>query len=164
MKSPTIFDQASITSVSCRRSRSPRRCISFGTISAGDCHRSLCAFLSGKPRHSAITVARRDGFIEYYLATDDTGGTQIFDAKKFRRARRSRPISSTIGITAAITFRIRLNTFAACGSVEYSAPSGTWRRCGGRSGCRVRPESRPSRDRLRARCHFRVSPSREWLL
>ena len=64
MKSPTIFDQASITSVSRRRSRNPRRCISFGISSAGDCQRSGRIFLSGKPRHSAITAARREGFIE----------------------------------------------------------------------------------------------------
>src|SRR5215211_3104422 len=64
MKSPTIFDQASITSVSRKRSRKPRRCISFGISSVGDCHRSGRIFLSGKPRHSAITAARREGFIE----------------------------------------------------------------------------------------------------
>jgi len=46
MKSPTIFDQASITSVSRRRSRKPRRCISFGISSDGDCQRSACSFLS----------------------------------------------------------------------------------------------------------------------
>src|SRR6266481_540099 len=61
MNSPTIFDQASITSVSCKRSRSPKRCISFGITSAGDCQRSGRVFLSGKPRHSVITVARREG-------------------------------------------------------------------------------------------------------
>jgi len=61
MNSPTIFDQASITSVSCKRSRSPSRCISFGTTSAGDCQRSGRIFLSGNPRHSAMMAARREG-------------------------------------------------------------------------------------------------------
>ena len=61
MKSPTIFDQASITSVSCRRSRSPKRCISFGSTSAGACQRSGRILFSGTPRHSAITAARREG-------------------------------------------------------------------------------------------------------
>src|SRR6266700_1311579 len=70
MNSPTIFDHVSITSVSCRRSRSPRRCIIFGTSSAGNCQRSARILLSGKPRHSAITAARREGFINNYLATD----------------------------------------------------------------------------------------------
>src|SRR5258708_26083405 len=52
MKSPTIFDHASMTSVSRRRSRNPRRCISFGTSSAGDCHCSahewICSDLAFK--------------------------------------------------------------------------------------------------------------------
>src|SRR5437870_9781622 len=70
MNSPTIFDHVSITSVSCKRSRSPRRCINFGTSSSGDCQRSARIFLSAKPRHSAITAARSEGFIKNYLATD----------------------------------------------------------------------------------------------
>ncbi len=64
MKSPTIFDHASITSVSRSLSRNPRRCISFGISSDGDCQRSGRIFLSGKPRHSAITAARREAFME----------------------------------------------------------------------------------------------------
>src|SRR6266446_2081511 len=78
MKSPTIFDQASITSVSCKRSRSPKRFISFGTSSAGACQRSVCVFLSGKPRHSAITAERREEFIKHYLATDKHGWNTDF--------------------------------------------------------------------------------------
>jgi hypothetical protein len=70
MNSPTIFDQASITSVSRKRSRSPKRCISLGITSAGDCQRSGRIFLSGRPRHSAMTAARREGFTKNYLATD----------------------------------------------------------------------------------------------
>src|SRR5215475_2213915 len=50
-----------MTSVSRNRSRNPRRCISFGINSDGDCHRSTRGFLSGRPRHSAITAARREG-------------------------------------------------------------------------------------------------------
>jgi hypothetical protein len=47
MKSPTIFDQALMISVSWR-SRNPSRCISFGTKSAGDCQRSAgFSFLEG---------------------------------------------------------------------------------------------------------------------
>ena len=64
MKSPTIFDHASITSVSRRRSRNPRRCISFGISSDGDCQRSGCSFRSGNRRHSAMTAARREAFID----------------------------------------------------------------------------------------------------
>ncbi len=40
MNSPTIFDHASITSVSRNRSRNPSLCINFGSKSAGACHRS----------------------------------------------------------------------------------------------------------------------------
>src|SRR4029450_7028045 len=63
INSPTIFPHASITSVSRKRSRNPRRCINFGTNSAGDCQRSTRCFLSGRPRHSAITAARREKFM-----------------------------------------------------------------------------------------------------
>src|ERR1700745_947196 len=61
INSPTILPHASITSVSCKRSRNPRRCINFGTNSAGDCQRSPRIVLSGSARHSAITAARREG-------------------------------------------------------------------------------------------------------
>src|SRR5262245_13613678 len=63
INSPTIFPHASITSVSRKRSRNPRRCINFGSNSAGECQRSARCFLSGRPRHSAITVARREEFM-----------------------------------------------------------------------------------------------------
>src|SRR5438093_5029477 len=85
MNSPTIFDHVSITSVSCRPSRSPRRCIIFGTSSAGNCQRSARILLSGKPRHSAITAARREGFINKYLATDGHGWNTDFLKRRRRR-------------------------------------------------------------------------------
>src|SRR6266446_3491541 len=87
IKSPTIFDQASMTSVSRKRSRSPKRCINFGTSSVGDCQRSGRIFLSGKPRHSAITAERRDEFIKSYLATDEQRWNTDF--KEGPRATRS---------------------------------------------------------------------------
>jgi hypothetical protein len=165
MKSPTIFDQASITSVSCRRSRNPRRCISFGTSSVGDCHRSGRIFLSGKPRHSAITAARRDGFIRNYLATDEHGWNTDF-LRIIEEVLRKAPVffDSAVGTTAATAFRSRLNTSAACGLAEYLARCGTWPRCVARSEYRARRESRRSRDRLTARCRSRALPNREWLL
>src|SRR5438046_440716 len=96
MKSPTIFDQASMTSVSRKRSRSPKRCINFGTSSAGDCQRSGRVFLSGKPRHSAMTAARRDEFIKNYLATDGHRWNTDFKS------------CEAVDTTAATIFRNRL--------------------------------------------------------
>src|SRR6266404_132111 len=63
IKSPTILLQASMTSVSCRRSFRPSRCISFGSNSAVACQRSGRDLFSGRPRHSAIVEARSAAFI-----------------------------------------------------------------------------------------------------
>src|SRR6476620_2896992 len=107
INSPTIFDQTSITSVSCRRSRSPKRCISFGTSSAGDFQLWICVFLSGKPRHSAITAARKEGFINNYLAKDGHGWNTDFD----RRGR---------GVCAKGLFRLAVDTTAATNRLVFS--------------------------------------------
>jgi hypothetical protein len=197
MNSPTIFDQASITSVSCKRSRSPKRCISFGSTSAGACQRSARIFLSGKPRHSAITAARREGLTRSLplarppgLPVDvaashlapfirllfnhrrraeqrrsmDTDGIQIL-----RRSRQSilgfrQPLQRFNALTLQrFNARRSLNTSAACGWAEYSARRDTSLRCAARSGCRVRRESRPSRDRSTAHCHSRALRGQESL-
>src|SRR5437870_1269636 len=65
MKSPTILLHASSTSVSCNRSFSPSRWINFGKRSAGSAQRFCRIRFSGRPRHSARTWARSDGFISF---------------------------------------------------------------------------------------------------
>src|SRR6266404_8683627 len=63
MNSPTILLQASATSVSCNLSLRPSRCMRFGKMSAGAAHRLCVTVFPGKPRHSAIILARSDDFI-----------------------------------------------------------------------------------------------------
>src|SRR5688572_11262093 len=63
MNSPTICFQASITSPSRRRSLKPSCCISFGSNSPGACQRSGRILFAGNPRHSAMTAARREAFM-----------------------------------------------------------------------------------------------------
>src|SRR5882724_13548999 len=161
MNSPTIFDHASITSVSCKRSRSPKRCINFGITSAGDCQRSGRIFLSGTPRHSAITAERREGDIgvECYkklkrlqrLKVESRGG----DSRHYCDVTLQRCNFFNQSLT------LRVNISAACGLGEYLVRRGTWPRCAARSECHVRRESPPSRDRSMARRHSRASRGRE---
>src|SRR5204862_5992749 len=56
--------QASITSVSRKRSLNPSCCMSFGRRSPGACQRSGRILFAGSPRHSAITAARSDAFMK----------------------------------------------------------------------------------------------------
>src|ERR1051326_2850291 len=77
MNSPTIDDQASITSLSRNRSFRPSFCISFGSNTPGVSHLSGRSFFSGKPRHSWMTAVRREGFtvrngvLEYWSNDDE---------------------------------------------------------------------------------------------
>src|SRR6267142_4858268 len=56
--------QASMTSVSRKRSLNPSCCMSFGSRSPGACQRSGRVLFAGSPRHSATTAARSDAFIK----------------------------------------------------------------------------------------------------
>src|SRR6266404_996169 len=117
MKSPTILLHTSSTSVSCNRSFSPRRCINFGKTPTGACHRSGRGNLSGRPRHSAMTWARSDGFISFF-----TGALSVALFAE--------------GVYATVidrSYQENFNTVAACCSGECSAQCGTWRRCAAQS-------------------------------
>src|SRR5262245_19981964 len=101
----------------------------------------------------------------------NTDGIQILKEELEKALVQSGCLSfdSAVGTTAATTlqpFNLRrsLNTSAACGWAEYLVRRGTWPLCAVRSGCRVRRESRPSRDRSTARCRSRASRGPEPLL
>src|ERR1043166_4517088 len=64
MNSPTMVFQASITSLSRKRSLNPSCCMSFGSRSPGACQRSGRVLFAGSPRHSATTAARSDAFMK----------------------------------------------------------------------------------------------------